>query len=853
MPEDLILNVDFDLTAVEKGIDKLQKKFNSQTAEYDKILKRVAELDDAIELINESERVGLKVTQQEKTYRDALVNQSATLSDRAQELLERTQRLGAELESARLDPRSFAEANGYLKQTENSAGKAAGNVEKVGKNSHKAASGMKSVGSNAKKVESGTNAAAKAMQNFGKRISNTIKSALIFSVIYKALNALKSIMSSVIKANDGASSSLAKLKGNLAVAFQPILDKCLPIIQKLIDKLVLASEYFALIVHRLTGADIQESIKKAQDMQKRISEGADGATSSYDKQIKTIDRQVKALEKQIKAIDKATDALKKQYETEKKIIDKKKAELNEQIDAIESYIDQIEKQEKAEQKLVDAQKQAIQNQIDALNDQKAALAEAQNERKNQYDAEKKAVDAQISDIDKQIKSIQELKDAREDEMKANEKSLASFDTLNILQGQEEEDPELAQYEAQIAALEDKKDALNEQKDAIQENEDKTTEAYEAQTDAIESQITALEKRKDAIQDVDYSAVIDQQKTLIDGIQTHIAELDKLAAKLQEDYELKVSVNDEAKANIQEQIDKLDDTKTALEDAKGAADKLSTSLDEGFTVKIDVSQIDGLIDKILIAGGAVGLIIGLIGLFTGNIPMMVVGFGVAIAAFGALIKRNWEEIKDWIKKNWEEFVEWFKGLPHDIHGMLLGVVEVFQGVFDLLKGIFTLNFKLILRGILEIIIGALNAVMGAIFTIRNAITETLNNLIREFFSWFDNLIAILPDSLEERFSKKVSAGFIEPWDFHPIPVPALAKGAVLPGGKPFLAMLGDQPTGQTNIEAPLDTLVQAFKAAVSETGGGETNVTINFSGSLSQLVRVLVPEIEIEKKRRSVFN
>ena len=34
----------------------------------------------------------------------------------------------------------------------------------------------------------------------------------------------------------------------------------------------------------------------------------------------------------------------------------------------------------------------------------------------------------------------------------------------------------------------------------------------------------------------------------------------------------------------------------------------------------------------------------------------------------------------------------------------------------------------------------------------------------------------------------------------------------------MAILGDQPSGQTNIETPLATMVDAFKQAMSETGG-----------------------------------
>lgn len=49
------------------------------------------------------------------------------------------------------------------------------------------------------------------------------------------------------------------------------------------------------------------------------------------------------------------------------------------------------------------------------------------------------------------------------------------------------------------------------------------------------------------------------------------------------------------------------------------------------------------------------------------------------------------------------------------------------------------------------------------------------------------------------------------------VPALANGAVIRGGNPYLAWLGDQPAGQTNIETPLPTMIKAFKQAMDESG------------------------------------
>lgn len=66
------------------------------------------------------------------------------------------------------------------------------------------------------------------------------------------------------------------------------------------------------------------------------------------------------------------------------------------------------------------------------------------------------------------------------------------------------------------------------------------------------------------------------------------------------------------------------------------------------------------------------------------------------------------------------------------------------------------------------------------------------------------------------------------------VPKLASGSVLNGGNPFLAWVNDQPKGQTNIEAPLDTIVQAFK----EVSGNNTNknIVIEANGDLGNIIR-----------------
>ena len=56
------------------------------------------------------------------------------------------------------------------------------------------------------------------------------------------------------------------------------------------------------------------------------------------------------------------------------------------------------------------------------------------------------------------------------------------------------------------------------------------------------------------------------------------------------------------------------------------------------------------------------------------------------------------------------------------------------------------------------------------------------------------------------------------------VPALAKGAVIPPNKEFLAVLGDQKSG-TNIEAPTSEIEAAVARGMQRYGVGGSNTVI----------------------------
>ena len=79
------------------------------------------------------------------------------------------------------------------------------------------------------------------------------------------------------------------------------------------------------------------------------------------------------------------------------------------------------------------------------------------------------------------------------------------------------------------------------------------------------------------------------------------------------------------------------------------------------------------------------------------------------------------------------------------------------------------------------------------------------------------------------------------------IPRLATGAVIPPNREFLAVLGDQSQG-TNIEAPLETIKQAFREALAESGGSGRQMNVVLQVGRRELARTVV-ELSREEQQR----
>lgn len=253
-----------------------------------------------------------------------------------------------------------------------------------------------------------------------------------------------------------------------------------------------------------------------------------------------------------------------------------------------------------------------------------------------------------------------------------------------------------------------------------------------------------------------------------------------------------------------------------------------------------------IQGILGIGGILLFIVGIALLCFGMIPL---GIGLIMAGAAAVayavsldpnrffnsVKMVFEKIRTFIT-GW---ISWFRksfldkcfgtGFGESLQGMFDSWCEIFKNMLDFVDGIIRGDWKKAGKALVNVLIGCLNAAIS-----------NLNMTIQGFLGGGAKLINWIGEKMGKKWNLNAN------WAKIPT-IPYLATGAVIPGGRPFPAILGDQRAGQTNIEAPLDTIVEAVKLAI-----GEPKFSVEAKGSMAQLIKMLNLEIQREQNRASLF-
>lgn len=217
-----------------------------------------------------------------------------------------------------------------------------------------------------------------------------------------------------------------------------------------------------------------------------------------------------------------------------------------------------------------------------------------------------------------------------------------------------------------------------------------------------------------------------------------------------------------------------------------------------------------------------------GVFTGDMKLAVEG----IKQIWEGMKQTWNAIVNSIKDAWNMFITWlqskspllasiFQTYGKFVSDVCKNIKDILKGVIDFIVGVFTGDWTKAWEGVTEIFKGIWNNIVAIIEAAINFIIDGINLLI----SALNTIHFEIPDWVPIIGGK--SFGISIPL-VSQVALPRLAEGAVIPPNREFTAVLGDQKSG-TNIETPLETMVQAFKQAMNESGGRSQTIILQLNG------------------------
>lgn len=208
--------------------------------------------------------------------------------------------------------------------------------------------------------------------------------------------------------------------------------------------------------------------------------------------------------------------------------------------------------------------------------------------------------------------------------------------------------------------------------------------------------------------------------------------------------------------------------------------------------------------------------------------------VLIVQYGDKIKEKLQSVDDFLQgvflKDWKQVFgtalgECMNMFFADVKNLWDSIKKILDGIIDFIGGLFTGDWERVWSGVVQIfsgIFGGLCAIvavpLNGIIALMNSVIDGINFLI----SGLNGLSFKLPDWL---------GGASFQISIQPIPnIPYLANGAVIPPGQ-FLAVLGDQKHGN-NLEAPESLIRQIVR---EEAGYGANDQLVVIAGLVRQIL------------------
>lgn len=244
--------------------------------------------------------------------------------------------------------------------------------------------------------------------------------------------------------------------------------------------------------------------------------------------------------------------------------------------------------------------------------------------------------------------------------------------------------------------------------------------------------------------------------------------------------------------------------------------------------------------LLTIGGAIAIITG------AWIPLLI----AAIAAVVVWIVAKWTSIKEWISKTissidaafeqhlanveagaaavvdwviekWTAVKDWFRGLWEKVSSGAVAAWDGIKSAFESVPEWFQSKFRDAWQKVKDVF-----STGGRIWSgIKEGIESTFRTVVNAIIRGMNTIIAVPFNKINSMLNTIRNAHFlgISPfqnmWGVNPLPVPQipmLARGAVIPANRQFLAVLGDQRNGN-NLESPESLLRQIVREEAGSAG------------------------------------
>lgn len=285
-------NAQKELDSLTKKIDKMEEELNKSTGEQSGIK---AQLDAAKEAAKQTEAAIKSLKDEASRIKDVTSGNVSASPDDYIAAYSRQAEVAAQLkeQETALRPQD--------KIVESLDGKYARITDKVNEQTAALDAAKTRAGELTEKITSAHGAtermalasekASKSMDTFGKRVSGLFKRILVFSLISKALQSLRTWLGKTIMQNEEARAAVARLKASLLTLAQPILEVVIPVFVKLVNILAQVVTAIAKFFGMLSGKSwsAQKSAAAGLNEEQKALEGVGAAAEDAGKSMAGFD------------------------------------------------------------------------------------------------------------------------------------------------------------------------------------------------------------------------------------------------------------------------------------------------------------------------------------------------------------------------------------------------------------------------------------------------------------------------------------------------------------------------------------------------------------------------------------